>query len=348
MSRTTGLLPTPSTYTRLLLQRWPLAADTILQGTGLVAAELPGRASISADQQLRVFRNAGALSGRADWALDFGQQLNITSHGPLGFAALSAPTLGEGLDIFGRFARIRAPYVGFTARETEEQLVLAIDTAIHPLADLERPIVEIVLQVACSYIDAVIGLDAIDVKLSIRDAPPSYAERYPKAFRVPCHFNADYDGVALPAALKGLPCPLHDEKTYRASVLRCREALDAVLSPDDVVARASHWLATHFDQIISRDDLRRTTPSLPQLDHLASALCVSPRTLIRQLRDAGTSFSELRNAQQLEIACKLLTDARYTAGEIGLLLGYGDAANFGRAFRRMTGIAPGQYRRGER
>ncbi len=343
MDRAIGLLPTPSTYTRLLLQRWPVAATTLLHGTGLVAGELPGRASISVDQQLQVFRNAGSLAGRLDWALDFGQQLNITSHGPLGFAALSAPTLGEGLDVFGRFARIRAPYVSFSARETEDQMVLTIDTDIYPLTDIEQPIIDLVLQVACSYIDAVIGLAAIDVQLHVRYPPPSYAERYLRDFRLPCQFNAAYNGVALPLALKGLPCPLHDEKTYRTSVLRCREALDAVLSPDDVVARATHWLATHFDQIITRD----TPPTLPQLEQLAKALCMSPRTLIRQLSEAGTSFSELRNAQQLDIACKLLGDARYTAGEIGLLLGYGDAANFGRAFRRMTGLSPGQYRRGQ-
>ena len=90
---------------------------------------------------------------------------------------------------------------------------------------------------------------------------------------------------------------------------------------------------------------RGKADGLPRLEQLAAALCVSPRTLCRQLEQRGTSFGELRAAQQLELACKLLADARYTASDIGVMLGYGDAANFGRAFRRMTGVAPGQYRR---
>ncbi len=343
MSRQIGLLPTPSTYTRLLLQRWPAAAQPLLRDTGLNADDLPGRPSITVDQQIQVFRNARALAGRPDWALDFGQQLNINSHGPLGFAALSAPNLGEGLDVFGRFARIRAPYVLLSAHETDEHIALSIDTRIYPLADMTLPVLEIVLQVARSYIDAVIGVDAVDVQLHLRQSPPSYADRYPDYFRMPCQFNAEYDGISLPAALKALPCPLHDENTYRASVLRCREALDGVLSPDDVAARASHWLAAYFEHLASGE----SSATQPQLTELARALCVSPRTLIRQLADRDTSFSELRNTQQLETACKLLADARYTAGEIGLRLGYGDAANFGRAFRRMTGMSPGQYRRGQ-
>jgi AraC-like DNA-binding protein len=41
----------------------------------------------------------------------------------------------------------------------------------------------------------------------------------------------------------------------------------------------------------------------------------------------------------------MLDDASYTVNEIGYRLGYGDAANFGRAFKRLTGQSPGQYRR---
>jgi AraC-like DNA-binding protein len=41
----------------------------------------------------------------------------------------------------------------------------------------------------------------------------------------------------------------------------------------------------------------------------------------------------------------MLDDARYTISEIGHLLGYGDPANFGRAFKRLTGQSPSEYRR---
>jgi AraC-like DNA-binding protein len=44
----------------------------------------------------------------------------------------------------------------------------------------------------------------------------------------------------------------------------------------------------------------------------------------------------------------MLADARFTVNEISLRLGYGDAANFLRAFKRVTGVPPGQYRRGQR
>jgi AraC-like DNA-binding protein len=337
-------LPTPVTYSRILLQRWPAQSAGLLVGTGLDAKALLALPAISAAQQLTIFANAMRLAARPEWALDFGKQLSTTSHGPLGFAALSAPTLGEGIDVFGRFARIRAPYLGFDSLQDEQRILLTINTGFCELGVLELPLIEILLQVAASYIDAVVGPNAIDTSLFVSHPPPAHAHLYAGYFQSRVEFNAGFHGISLPASLRALPCPLRDDRTYRAALVRCREALDAVLSPGDVVARASHWLAAHFDQIAARG----ADPRQPRLEDLAEALCLSPRTLIRQLAQHGKNFSDLRTAQQLEIACTMLTDASYTVSEIGALLGYGDAANFGRAFRRMTGRSPGQYRRAQR
>jgi AraC-like DNA-binding protein len=337
-------LRTPSTYTRLLLRRWPAETDALLAGTGLTAAAVSHAPHITAGQQLQVLGNARRLSGRPDWALEFGRQLNIHSHGPLGFAALSAPTLGEGLDVLAQFARIRSPYVNVESLRTDQHLVLKFDTGLYPLESNELPTIEILLQVAMSFADAVLGGSAVDTSLWFSQPPPPHAALYTQYFRTRVEFNAPFSGILLPASLRALPCPLHDEKTYHASLARCREALDAVLSPDDVVARATHWMAAHFDQIAARGH----AVSQPRLEQLAAALHMSPRTLIRQLTDRGTSFTELREAQQLAIAQRLLADARYSVNEVGGLIGYGDAANFGRAFRRVTGVSPGQYRRGHR
>jgi len=344
MKTSIGTLPTPSTYTRLLLRRWPDQAKVLLAQTGLAAETLARTPHITAAQQLHVFRNAMQLNERPDWALEFGRQLDVHSHGPVGFAALSAPTLGEGLEVLSRFARIRAPYLNVESLRTDQHLILKVDTSFYPLESLELPFIEILLQVASSFAEAVLGQSAVDTVLWIAQPPPPHAALYPQYFHARYEFNAAFNGVLLPASLRALPCPLHDEKTYHAALARCREALDAVLSPDDVVARASHWLAAHFDQVAARGH----GAGQPRLEQLATALHLSPRTLIRQLADGGTSYTELREAQQLAIARRLLTDARYSVTEIGALLGYADAANFGRAFRRMAGVSPGQYRRGQR
>jgi AraC-like DNA-binding protein len=337
-------LQTPSTYTRLLLRHWPEKAERLLSGTGLAAASLAHTPNINAEQQLQIWRNAEQLSGRPDWALGFGRKLNIHSHGPVGFAAVSAPTLGEGLDVLGEFSRIRSPYLRTESLLTEQHLIIRLDTALYPLGSLELPLIEILMQVATSFSDAVLGESTVNPVLWIAHPPPPHAALYAQYFAARYEFDAPFSGLLLPASLKSFPCPMHDEKTYHASLARCREALDAVLSPDDVVARVNHWIAAHFDQAAATGQPAKQ----PRLEQMARTLHVSTRTLMRQLALRGTSFSELREAQQLTIARRLLGDARYSINEIGTLLGYDDAANFGRAFRRMAGVSPGKYRRGRR
>jgi len=341
MTHPIDLLPCPSTYTRLLLQYWPASVERVLAGTGLTPALLVRQELITVVQHLQALRNARDVACHENWALDFGRRLSISSHGPMGFAAISAPTLSQSIETIAMFARTRAPYVDFSATEMGRQLILRFDMDTYPLGDLEVPLIEILQQIVLSYIRAILGEGNGDPVLCFPYAARGYALRYREAFGSRCEFSAGFAGLALPVNLAALPCPLHDEKIYRSSLSRCREALEGVLAKGDVVLRASHWLAAHFEQIASN----RTFTSLPRLEQLASAWGVTTRTVIRQLAEHDVSFSELRSMQQLEMARRMLDDAAYKVSEIGYLLGYGDPANFGRAFKRLTGQSPSDYRR---
>lgn len=334
-------LPCPNTYARLLLQRWPDDADALFAGTGLNAAHLRQQETISVAEQLQVLRNARQLFANPNWALEFGRQLSINSHGPLGFAAISAPTLAAGIEVLSRFARIRAPYLAVELAVAGSQLQIRYDVRRHPLGDLEAALVEILQQVLLSYLRVVLGEEYGDLCLCFTCAAHGHASRYRNAFAVECRYAAPFNGLCLPAALRAVPSPLHDESVYRSSLARCRQALDGILGVHDAVLRATHWLAAHFEQIAVDDKAAR----LPQLEQLARAWGVTSRTVIRQLAAQGARFAELRSAQQLDRARCMLDDARYTVTEVGYRLGYGDPANFRRAFRRLTGVSPSDYRR---
>ena len=69
------------------------------------------------------------------------------------------------------------------------------------------------------------------------------------------------------------------------------------------------------------------------------------RNLQRRLRAEGTCYSEIRDEVRQRIARKLLRQSDEDIAGIAQRLGYSDACNFSRAFRRWTGISPGRYRR---
>jgi AraC-like DNA-binding protein len=78
---------------------------------------------------------------------------------------------------------------------------------------------------------------------------------------------------------------------------------------------------------------------------LVARLCgLSLRSFQRELAAAGLSFSDLVEQARLELALALMRDPAMPLTEVALELGYSDSANFTRAFRRWTGLAPRRYR----
>jgi len=84
----------------------------------------------------------------------------------------------------------------------------------------------------------------------------------------------------------------------------------------------------------------------PDAALLARLAGISLRSFQRYLGKAGLSFSELVEEARLGLALELMRDPAVRLTDIGLELGYSDSANFTRAFRRWTGLAPRRYRHG--
>jgi AraC-like DNA-binding protein len=142
-----------------------------------------------------------------------------------------------------------------------------------------------------------------------------------------------------------MPSPLSDEDTFRANLAKSRE-LKMMLSRDrsDVAHLVNTLLRSHFDRRLSNTAIH---PDIPSLERLANELAMSKRTLIRKLSKQGTSYKGILEAIRHELAEMLLKTTHLTAAEIAFKLGYHEAANFGRAFRRWTGISPAAWRRQE-
>jgi len=60
------------------------------------------------------------------------------------------------------------------------------------------------------------------------------------------------------------------------------------------------------------------------------------------------SYSDLIGEIRFEAAARLLRETDATALEIALEVGYEDPSHFSRAFKRIAGISPREYRRQQR
>ncbi|HAS26685.1 MAG TPA: AraC family transcriptional regulator [Vibrio sp.] len=70
------------------------------------------------------------------------------------------------------------------------------------------------------------------------------------------------------------------------------------------------------------------------------------RTIQRALSEEGTTFRTIKEALSFEFAKRVMTEQDYSISDIALHLGYADASQFIRAFKRANGITPYQWKKG--
>jgi AraC-like DNA-binding protein len=82
----------------------------------------------------------------------------------------------------------------------------------------------------------------------------------------------------------------------------------------------------------------------PSIELAAEIAGTSKRGLQRKLKRVGTSYSEIVDGARFEIAAKALSSTDNKIIDIGFMSGYDDPSHFARAFRRISGMSPREYR----
>ncbi|MFO0993963.1 MAG: AraC family transcriptional regulator ligand-binding domain-containing protein [Hyphomicrobiales bacterium] len=137
---------------------------------------------------------------------------------------------------------------------------------------------------------------------------------------------------------------------FRAPLLGAARQLGAgrrLMTVEDL-ARARLDPASRGDLIgvVSAQIWTQVLAGAVSLDGAAHALDISTRTLQRSLQEYGTDFRSLGNAIRAKRAAELLRGTNASVTDISAELGYSAPANFARAFRKATGLAPEDFRRG--
>jgi AraC-like DNA-binding protein len=95
-----------------------------------------------------------------------------------------------------------------------------------------------------------------------------------------------------------------------------------------------------------RRRLRQSLPqAFPEFETLAQELRMTPATLRRRLHEQGSAYQSIKDALRRDLAIDYLTHSDRTVLDIALELGFAERSAFHRAFRKWTGVSPGDFRR---
>lgn len=316
-----------------LLKEQGIELDTLLAGTGIEAdalRQIDGR--LSARQYMALVRNARRLSRDPALAFRLGLQLKLSTHGFLGFAAMSASTLGEALELAAKYFRTRFEFIGLLYYRQQGHGVLEM-CEVMPIGDAYPFMVETFMTSLGVMSFNLLGQVPPDIEVRRTCAKPPHFEEAMRMFSSrPVRFNDTVDQILIPEAWLRRPLSLSDPVARQLAEAQCERELQTIREHDDLVYRVTRALKDSDDP-------------WPGLEQVARQLHMSPRTLKRRLQAEGTRFQAVVDAVRLEQARLLLSETAKSLDAIAAILGYSDTSNFNRAFRRWQGMTPAAYRR---
>lgn len=261
--------------------------------------------------------------------LAWGARINERAHGLPGLAVTTAPTVGEAIRVFAAVATLRSSTIRFELQSGPD----ACRLIAQPVASLGPETEFILLPVAmmvCGLLSPVLGDAGGQLTVALPFAAPSWRSLAAEHFACPLHFDQSQLAVQVPGSLLARRNPLADAESHAVALAQCR------LDQRRLDERLQQRVMRHLGEQIERP---------PTAASIAAALCVSERTLRRELQAEGASFRALHAAVRIEAACRDLADTAFSVEQIAWRLGYREASNFVRAFRRQRGLTPQQYRR---
>jgi AraC-like DNA-binding protein len=176
------------------------------------------------------------------------------------------------------------------------------------------------------------GLDITPTQALFACVPPDETTLFEHHFTSSMQFGMNVNELRFGREVAEIPLPGGDEDLITRLEAYAEELIQVRQSGTDPLLRL-------------RSAIRRNLDSDTGIKTIAPQMDMSVRSLQRQLNSAGLTFSDILEDVRMEAAYRYLLTSGLSIREIGRRIGYSDAANFVRAFRRHTGTTPDRYRR---
>lgn len=263
--------------------------------------------------------------------------LRITEHsrpwhvGVLGFALMTSPSVQDVGHLLVRFHRLLTNIYRIRVSEDDEHFKIQL----LPNTELESPRLAAMLLGTWAW-RVRFYTGRADLRFSVNfEAPcPARPEAYAHAFGGVLSFHQNETSMTgergcLDMAVLQRDASVNDTLCAQAAAELERLELDASNFALRVRRRLSQQLMT----------------GPVSLDVLASGMRMAPRTLQERLEPSGHTFRSLLETTRQSLAKKHLGDPRMSLTDISFALGFANQSAFQHAFKRWTGMTPGEWRR---
>lgn len=273
-----------------------------------------------------------AIKRTGDNALGFylGNGMPITTHGILGYAAMSGQNLRQSIQTIVRYLKTVNQLIRLTLIEENNTAMLQLDDNYHFTSCRKFFHDTFIGAINCMF-NVVTNQDFRYSKIEFAYPAPQNIDSYETLFDCPVVFGRPATQVHFVAEQLDIPLVFADKNAHAMAARQCEQKLEALSQTEDLVSQI-------------RLKLLEAKGHYPNADEIAQQLNITPRTLRRHLAKTAATYSDILGEVRQQHAIEYIQNKQLSIGEIAYMLGYSDPNNFGRAFKKWTNLTPAEYR----
>lgn len=314
------------------LQAQGLSAEGLLTGTELTLVQMQDpNTRISHRQKVAIFANLQCMTQHPDSGLRAGGRQRISDFGILGYALLSSETFGQAVDFGIKHIRLLGPVFEKSFRVEGSEGVFAAQ-GFYALGELMPLATQFWFASIQSLVECVLEKPFPAVRLQLPYPAPAHWQRYEEVFRCPVEFDSEVMEWRFEASVLLQPCPNANPVTSAMSTSFCQQLIASLPRESDLIESV-------------RLVCMSRTGRFPSIDAVAATLNMSTRTLHRRLSDHQRTYQSVLDEVRCALAIEFLQQSDMPMDDLANQVGFSEAANFRKAFRKWTGQSPGDYRK---
>lgn len=263
----------------------------------------------------------------------FGKQLSVNLMGDLGQVMMTASTLDEALHDLKQYVKAFNYLIGYDISEYKDDFIMVPQLGVYscgPEYNLRFSMEAALTSLLC-IIRFLTGETIYPKAVSFTYQQPGYHQEYDALFGKNVQFGAAENKVVFDTKDLTKKIVTGNSAVHELFKKRCEERLKQIDNRQTIESLALNYL--------------KSEPTIPSFEQLAFKMGFTPSSLRRRLSTGNTSYQTLVDQVRKEQAEKLLKNRNTSVEYIALQLGFADASNFRRAFKRWTGETPSDYRK---
>lgn len=293
----------------------------------------PGAAQafIDFDGYSKVVLTGIRLFGSDRFLASYIEDIQPHHFGPVGMAAISAPTVADGLESWLSQAIVMAPACSVTRRVSGDEMIVSF-TQVIDIGELRIVYEEMIVLLTRKIIQLLAGPDT-QVKVQFAHESINSPEYYERHFGTIPRFNSKETCLIFSRAILEKDNGGYSPLLYKQSRDQCGRLLE--------IARDHSRVSTRVRHVLVEGSMAARFYSL---DEVAEKMHLSIRTLTRRLKEESVNFRDLQCEARLELAKTQLRQSNLPVKIISSNAGFSNLSAFSRAFKKYEGLTPSDYR----